>query len=106
MSYNGWANYETWNVKLWLDNDQGTYTEVTDHAAEVYAEAVEDNANALEYPYTSNFATWLKEYVEEMQPELPASTFSDLLNAALGEVDWHEIALSYLGDAKEEAERS
>jgi hypothetical protein len=20
--YNGWANYETWNFKLWLDNEQ------------------------------------------------------------------------------------
>lgn len=27
MSYNGWKNYETWNVALWLDNDQGTYNE-------------------------------------------------------------------------------
>ena len=20
--YSGWTNYETWNVKLWIDNDQ------------------------------------------------------------------------------------
>ena len=25
LEYNGWYNYETWNLKLWLDNDQGTY---------------------------------------------------------------------------------
>ena len=25
MSYNGWANYETWNVALWLDNDPISY---------------------------------------------------------------------------------
>ena len=25
MSYNGWANYETWNVALWLDNDYESY---------------------------------------------------------------------------------
>ena len=25
-SYNGWSNYETWNVALWLQNDFGFYS--------------------------------------------------------------------------------
>ena len=24
-TYNGWPNYQTWNVMLWLDNDEGAY---------------------------------------------------------------------------------
>ena len=24
-SYNGWANWETWNMALWLDNDEAFY---------------------------------------------------------------------------------
>tara|TARA_Y100001938_G_scaffold42362_1_gene58347 strand:- start:74 stop:292 length:219 start_codon:yes stop_codon:yes gene_type:complete len=25
MSYNGYENYETWNVALWIQNDEGLY---------------------------------------------------------------------------------
>lgn len=24
-TFNGWSNYETWNVALWINNDDGLY---------------------------------------------------------------------------------
>jgi len=100
-TYNGWTNYETWVAKLWLDNEQGTHYEVTDEASQRFSDAQENETE----PDTYDFADWLKSYVEDLMPELPASLASDLLNAAMSEINWSEMAESYLGDAKEEAER-
>ena len=83
--YNGWRNYETWNVALWLDNDEGTYNDVRELAEE------------HDSPY--ELGRVIEEYVEEFTPDLGASMFSDLLNAALSEVDWHAIAANVLEES-------
>ena len=38
--YNGWANYETWNVALWLQNDEGLYRFAQQHRT--YPELADD----------------------------------------------------------------
>lgn len=99
-TYNGWSNYETWLVKLWMDNDQGSY--------EYWRAAVQD---AWAHPIENQFiesrkdrarialADMLKTEHEDALPDVQGFA-ADLLNAAMSEVDWHEIASSLMDDAE------
>jgi hypothetical protein len=35
--YNGWANYQTWNVALWIQNDEGLYAMAKEIAESKYS---------------------------------------------------------------------
>lgn len=97
--YNGWKNYETWCVALWIDNDEGSYN----YALELARDHCDQDPYDLgvEGPISS-LSDALKAWIEEMNPLNDTSTmFTDLLNAALSEVDWYEIAKNYLEETKE-----
>lgn len=89
-TYNGWTNYETWLVKLWLDNDEYLCNELQPELARQSHGDVNDLAEAL------------REYVTDPEngliPDIPNGLASDLLNAALSEVDWREMSESILID--------
>jgi hypothetical protein len=96
MAYNGWSNYETWNVALWIGNEPYTYQESIDMAQRAY-----DDADGDEDEAKSKLAAELKDWIEDMNPlASDASMFSDLLGAALGEVDWYEFAENLLSDVE------
>ena len=88
MSYNGWRNYETWNVALWMDNDEGSYSYWREEAESIAACAdsresfVDRLARSIETSHTEN------------APAL-SGTYADLLGGALSSVDWREIAEHY-----------
>ncbi len=101
-AYNGWKNYETWSVALWIDNDEGTHNERLEMAKRAREQAEENPpsyASTVEERVRILYVDALKEWVEsELCPELPASLASDLLGAALSEVDYYEIAGSWLSE--------
>lgn len=104
MAYNGWTNYETWCVHLWLTNEEGTYNHCRELARQATAEApdceqVRRRVWTIEDAKKFTLADLLKDFIEEMNPLADgASMFTDLLNAAISEVDWHEIAEAFLED--------
>ena len=91
--YNGWSNYETWNVALWIDNEPGTYEE----RRRMGREASDKNA------FADSLKTWVR---DELMPDLGASMAADLLGAALDEVDWYELAENFWGDDEHEGEEA
>jgi len=90
-SYNGWTNYETWCVALWIDNEPGTYEERRDLARRARDE----------YSYSKDLKAWVE---EELIPDLGATMAADLLGAALSEVNWQEIAENWYSEEHEDDE--
>ena len=94
MAYNGWSNYETWNVKLWMDNEESSYRYWNEQVRQVW----EDEDHSLQNTITRLADMIEYEHTENM-PEV-SGTYADLLGAALSEVDWYEIAESLVSDAE------
>ncbi len=108
--YNGWTNYETWVVKLWIDNEEGSQRYWQTQAEQAFAEA-EDSPSAYarfvgkeifsrEERAVLALEKVLQSEHEQALPDLQDFT-ADLLNAAMSEVNWHEIAESLVASVKQ-----
>lgn len=107
--YNGYANYETWCVTLWLENDQGSVEYWRDEARRHRKEAprceqVREGIWTAQQAERFRLADQLKESFEDFHPfrgehlakPKEPDVYSELLDAALSEVDWHEVAEAFL----------
>ncbi len=100
-TYNGWTNYETWAVKLWLDNDEGTYDLMRQITREAMAEPNEWDWEQSDDHALRVIEERVKDHLDEYNPlnDQP-SVYSDLLNAAMSEVNWREIARAMIDDER------
>lgn len=96
--YNGWINYETWCVHLWLTNEQESYERLVAMGRQARADA---KGIGRESTALHNLAGEIQAWVNDLLPDLGASLAEDLLNAAVGEVDWHEIAANIMSEVDE-----
>ncbi len=78
-TYNGWTNYATWIVNLWYDD-------YFNDVAEDYRDDV------------SGLADYIRDTIEEWENLPTTGLLADLVNAALSEVNWYEIAEHYIAD--------
>ena len=97
--YQGWKNYETWAVALWMDNDQGSQGYKKELAEQTRVEDKDE--------WRRDYADALKQWMEDDMPDMGATVWTDLLNGAFSEVNWYEIAQNEIDDIGygEEAEK-
>lgn len=97
MSYEGYSNYETWIVKIWIDNDQGSYLYWQECANDVFENSKPDRTFTRRERAKIYLADMLESEIKGNAPEL-TGTYADLLTAALSAVDWQEIAGELIDD--------
>lgn len=102
--YNGSYNYETFLIKAWMDNDSLSYDRTMDTIEACYDNAEATDILTLKEKAAFDLADTLKEQHEEMNPltDTETTVFHDLINAALSEVNWDEIAKSFIEDLIQE----
>lgn len=115
-TYNGWSNYPTWCVNLWMGNDRGMYEAALEIAREEIKDApdciqVREGTWTIEQAQRFNLADHYREWIEEMGIEVEDQRNGEILNGqpngfgadlygwALQHVDWHEIADAWISDA-------
>lgn len=115
QGYNGWKNYETWLVNIHLSQDEGTHTYWGEQALEAYRGLSPDKYTDTDNQAKrkSRAAVQLAQQIQETlsdtateimeQARGAAYLFSDLLNSALENVDWREIARHYVDGLSEDS---
>lgn len=102
--FNGWQNYETWVANLWLSNDQGTYDYWREMTREVLRASEATGIFTRAEIARNDLAERLEKAIQENNPCTEASLYSDLLNGAIAEIDWHEVATAFLEDIAQDEE--
>lgn len=93
-TYNGWTNYPTWVIKLWIDNDQGTQEMAYDLAR---------RAGDKEFPKVELMRE-LQSWIESDNPlGQDASVYADLIGWAIESANWYELAEAFLDDVRDAA---
>lgn len=97
-TYNGWTNRETWMVNLWLTNDQGTYNALAELVSGIESEATEFGTISREHRIADALVGFVDDIIAPPDADVEYGLAVDLINAALGRVDWRELADNYAED--------
>jgi len=86
QKYQGYENYETWCVSLWLNNSEADYEHFRELAKEL------KDVKKLAISIENEIGNYGDELIES------ACLFKDLLNNSLEVVNWEEVAKDFLDE--------
>jgi hypothetical protein len=89
--YNGWTNWETWVTKLWLDNDEYTYSMVV----KMVDDAKKDDGDGI---LPDDLEEFVWEVFDQHDVNKSGGLFADFINSSMRTVDWQAIADAYNQD--------
>jgi len=78
--YNGWKNYETWLVNLWFSDSYNEY----------YLEQFRDG-DLVETVTADDVRAYVEDWIDN-DINTENGFIADLVNGAMREVDWRELA--------------
>ncbi len=106
MTYNGYTNYETWELCLEYNNDQGLQEMMQEYARDAYlargGEENDDGQLVMDEDIIYDVAEDIKDYVEDMLTEIyPELENQQLIvmtavRTFLQAVNWVEVAECFL----------
>lgn len=90
--YNGWTNYETWCINLWLTDNPGDYHYLT---------------NLATSPHLTDYqkADQLRADIEDTIPDDLSGLLRDLLLSSISSCNFHEIIKSVQEDQVDEEDQ-
>ena len=99
MTYNGYSNYETWAVQLWIDNNESYSAywrrlaeEIYNHQAveQIHFSRAEDAACILAEKLRDSYNSGMEVLLSD--GNATGTVWADLLNASVCAVNFGEIA--------------
>ena len=110
MERNGYTNFETWIAAHWIDNDEGSQgmarelTRATLERARAgeyrsqHTPASLTDGDLARHRLADELRAWVEMTPEEggFVPDIGSSLAADLLNGALSEIDYYDLARHFL----------
>ncbi len=92
--YNGWENYETWAVNLWLTSEENSYGYWLSEAQNLYSD--DDDIQEI----TRTLADNIRDQITDTMPT-SEGMFADLLGHSLQQVNWYDVARVFTEEVQE-----